>query len=404
MKNLRIGFIKTGIYIGKSFLNIIYSLIKLCHSKNKVIMMSRQSNNPNLDFILIEKEIIKRNKDVKIKMLCKKISKGFFAKIGYGFYILKCMYNLATARVCILDGYSIPVSILRHKKNLEIIQIWHAAGAIKKFGYQALNKEEGRAPEVARLMNMHKNYSHVMAPSFATAEFYKEAFGINDDKIFINGMPRLDYIQDKEIGNKKQEMFFEDYPEYKDKKTILYVPTFRVNSDNQESIKKLIDSVDSAKYNLLLRFHPLNNDGDEFERYLVDWKYNTSDLIRIADYIITDYSAVAFEACMLDKPLYFYVYDINEYRQTRGLNIDPLDEMNNCSSMHIKELIRAIENYEYDFEELKRFKQKYIGTSTSSNTEKLVDFIFNYLDLSKDIKDEKIKNNSNEYSKKELNI
>ena len=48
------------------------------------------------------------------------------------------MYYLATSKVCVLDGYCIPASILKHKKKLKIIQIWHASGAIKKFGYQIL--------------------------------------------------------------------------------------------------------------------------------------------------------------------------------------------------------------------------------------------------------------------------
>ena len=63
----------------------------------------------------------------------------------------------------------------------------------------------------------------------------------------------------------------------------------------------------------------------EFVNKVVDKKYNTFDLLRIADYIITDYSAVAFEASILNKPIYFYVYDIEDYKKTRGLNIDLLD-------------------------------------------------------------------------------
>lgn len=390
MKNIRTRIIRLGIYIGKVLLNIIYFFIKLCPSKNKIVMLSRQSNKINIDFSLIEDEIKKRNSNVKVKIFCRTIENSLKDKTSYCFYILKQIYHIATSKVCIIDGYSIPISILKHKKKLIIIQIWHASGAVKKFGYQSLNKKEGRGKEISKVMNMHKNYSFIMAPSKATAVFYKEAFGIDDDKkVFINGMPRLDYILDKTISNEKIEKFYDEYSEYKGKKTILYVPTFRKHTDNTENIEKLINSINHNKYNLIIKLHPLDESKRD-SKYKVDKKYNTFDLIKIADYIITDYSAVSFETSLLNKPLYFYVYDINKYKDARGLNINLLNEMRNCSSTNAKELIQSIENDNYDFEELNRFREKYIEKKDVNNTKRLVDFIFNYLD--KGVNDENSKN------------
>lgn len=403
MKKLRTQIIRIGIYIGKLFLNIIYFLMKMCPSKNKVVMLSRQSNKPSIDFELIEKEILKRTNNVEVKILCKVLKKDIKERINYCFYILKCMYHIATAKVCILDGYSIPISILKHKKDLEIIQIWHASGAIKKFGYQSLNKKEGRGTEVARIMNMHKNYNHVMAPSNATAKFYEGAFGISEDKIFINGLPRLDYLLDENAGKEKIREFYKEYSNFKEnpKKTILYVPTFRKDFDCTEVIRKIIQSIDFEKYNLIVKLHPLDK-SDGVSEYIVNKKYNTLDLLKISDYIITDYSAVAFEASILNKPLYFYVYDISEYKKARGLNVDLFEEMNNATSTNIKEIIKTIENDEYDYGELEKFKNKYMGNAYYNNTEKLVDFIFKCLD--KDAENEEDKNSTNEHSKEKLNI
>ena len=391
MKKIRTQIIRMGIYIGKYLLNTIYFFVKICPMKNKVVMLSRQSNIPNLDFELIEKEILKRNNKVKIEMLCKVVKKDVNERIKYCFYIFKCMYHIATAKVCILDGYSIPISILKHKKSLEIIQIWHASGAIKKFGYQSLDKKEGRGTEIAKIMNMHKNYTHVMAPSNSTAEFYQEAFKVEKDKIFINGLPRLDYILEKNLGNSKLEEFYRQYPKYKNKKkkTILYVPTFRKDNNSIENIKKLINAINKSKYNLIIKLHPLDK-SEETRQYTVNKKYGTYDLMKIADYIITDYSAVAFEASLLNKPLYFYVYDIDDYKKARGLNIDLFKEMNNCTSRNIKGIIKSIENNEYDYTELSNFRDKYMGKNYYNNTEKLVDFIFNF--LNKDVSNEKNKN------------
>ena len=400
MKKIRTQILRIGIYVGKKILNVIYFFMKICPVKNKVVMLSRQSNKPSIDFELIQNGILGRTTNVEIKILCKTLKKDIKERIKYCFYILKCMYHIATAKVCILDSYSIPISILKHKKQLEIIQIWHASGATKEFGHQSLNKKEGRSTEIAKIMNMHKNYSHVMAPSKITGNFYSEAFQINKDKIFINGLPRIDYLLDKELGKEKVKSFYKEYPKFKNKETILYVPTFRKDKDCSEVFRNLIDSINFEKYNLIIKLHPLDKT-EKMNEYVVSNKYNTFDLLKIADYIITDYSAVAFEASVLNKPLYFYVYDISEYIGTRGLNVDLIKEMNNCVSTNIKEIIKSIENNEYDYQELEKFKNKYMECETN-NTEKLVDFIFKYLD--KDANNEENKNDINESSKEKLNI
>lgn len=401
MKEIRTNIIRIGIYIGKGFLNILYFFVKMFPVRNKVLMLSRQSDESSVDFNYIKEEILKRTDNVEVTILCKILRKTAKERLKYCLYIIKCMYHIATSKVCILDGYSIPISILKHKKSLTIIQIWHASGAIKKFGYQSINKKEGRGVQIARIMKMHKNYNYVIAPSIATAEFYKEAFGIDKDKIVINGLPRLDYILGDEKSNEKTKKFYIDYPKYKKKETILYVPTFRKDVDDSSKINQLINSIDFSRYNLIIKLHPLDKTKSVL-KYTVSKKYNTYDLLRIANYIITDYSAVAFEAAILDKPLYFYVHDIEQYKKVRGLNIDLFKEMNNNTSKNIKEIIMSIENNTYDFEELNEFKLKYMGNDYYNNTSKLVDFVFKYLD--KDIKDEEIKENSNEHSKEKLTV
>ena len=64
--------------------------------------------------------------------------------------------------MCIIDGYCIPVSVLHHRKELRVVQVWHALGAIKKFGRQALSVPGGRDKELAERMGMHKHYDAVL--------------------------------------------------------------------------------------------------------------------------------------------------------------------------------------------------------------------------------------------------
>ena len=81
--------IKIGIFL----LNIIYSIFKLFKVKNKITFISRQSNTPNIDFILLSNEL---KSEYEIIMLCKTLDKGIFNKIKYIFHMFKQMYHIAT--------------------------------------------------------------------------------------------------------------------------------------------------------------------------------------------------------------------------------------------------------------------------------------------------------------------
>lgn len=371
--------LKIMLYIARTGMRFIYFFIKLFTKQktNKITMLSRQSNNINIDFRLLKEEL-EKNDNIEIKILCKMIPDSLPGKIKYCFYTLKNMYHIATSKVCIIDGYNIPISSLKHKEGLEVVQVWHAMGAIKKFGYQVLDKGEGSNSKVAEIMNMHANYTCVTCTSKATRIIYSEAFNTDLDKIQVLGMPRIDYLlgRNDEINYKGYEII-KEYPKLNGKINILYVPTFRKNA--KINLENLINNIDENKYNFIVRLHPLDKTEVD-EKYKIDSKYSTMDLLKIADYVITDYSAIAFEALVLDKPVYFYLYDIDKYNELRGLNMDLFKEMKNSTKTDFKDIINSIENNEYDFEELKQFKNRYVETSDNKNTERIVNYILNVIE------------------------
>lgn len=362
------------LYIARAMMNFIYFLIKLFPmQKNKILLMSRQSDQPNIDFKLIEEEIKSRNKQMKVVTLCKKIPREFFKKIGYCFYLIKCMYHIATAKICIVNGYVIPVSILQHKKKLIIMQIWHAMGAIKQFGLQVTDKREGNRSNIAKIMRMHQNYTNITCTSEVTKKIYAQAFQTEENKILTLGMPRVDYLLGKDgiIDEKIQEVY-KQYPKLKIKKNILYVPTFR--KGKRIELEPIINAFSKEKYNLIIRLHPLDETKVEDE-FLIDNQYQTMDLLKIADYVITDYSAIAFEAAVLKKKLFFYLYDIQEYQEERGLNISLKQEMPSVTYNNVAQIAETIEKQTYNEKEWKHFREKYIETCDTENTKRIVDYL-----------------------------
>lgn len=110
----------------KFLLNAIYIPLKFFKTKSKVVFISRQFDSPNLDFVLLGEKMKEKDPEVKSVFLCKKLRKGLISKISYIGFMLASMYHLATSKICIVDTYIMQVSLLKHKKKLRIIQIWHA--------------------------------------------------------------------------------------------------------------------------------------------------------------------------------------------------------------------------------------------------------------------------------------
>ena len=350
------------------FIRVIYAFMKMRKTENKIVWLSRQSNEKSEDMKMLSEKISKLSPETKqVFRLCRlKDESGL--SVSYIFFILRDMWEIASAKIAVTDTYSIAVSCLKHKEDLKVFQIWHALGAVKKFSLQSAGKAQGRDSGVAKAMCMHKNYDFVVAPSEKTAEFYCEAFGCSKDKIVIASLPRVDVILD---GSSRYEEFVKLNPQCDNKKIIVYLPTFR--DGDSEYIKNLHKAFENeSEYTLVVSPHPLTKSEDE---YGFNGTFSAYDLAKLSYGIITDYSAISLECSLLNKPLWFYIPDYEKYKEEQGLNIDIKEEMKSVSFVNENELLSAVRSGDYDFESLKAFSDKYIENTGIDNTEKLAEII-----------------------------
>ena len=361
-------------------LNIIYFFIKLLPTKNRIVMISRQSNTIPMDFKLLKDELSKK---YEVKCLCKKLegreNSGIKERIKYGFHMFSQMYYLATSRVCILDSYCPTVSILKHKKKLTIIQIWHSVGTMKRFGYTALDKEEGSRSDIAKIMKMHKNYNFVCASSKAYADHLASGFNISLDKVKVFTLPRIDLLKDKNYEKNIKNKIYKKYPELKNKKkNIIYAPTYRKEEvDFSKKLEELVKEFDYSKYNLIVKLHPLSTTKIDNKNVIFDRDFSTFDFLFVADGLISDYSCILYEAGVRNIPLYFYCYDIDNYLETRGLALD-YKKLPGYQEKSAKKLVKDLDK-KYDMDYLKKFINKYIESSDNC-TGKLVEKIVEYME------------------------
>lgn len=387
MKKIKQTILLILLFIFKWHLRIIYFFIKLfTFRKKRVFFISRQFDEIPMNYKILIGELEKDN--ISSVVICKKVPTGLNSMLrnekksinimseilkifDYYFNMYKQMHYIATSKVVITDGYNITVSLLNHKKGTKVIQLWHALAAIKKFGYQTIGYPDGLNPKVAKMLCMHKNYDYVISGSKAMNKYFAEAFNIDIKKVLDIGTPTIDFLLKPNDDIVKK--IYKEYPRLKKKINILYAPTFR--SDGSNNADELISNIDSDKYNLIISLHPKDIAKKDDKVICIDRKkYSTLDFIRVSDYVITDYSAVAIESCVLNKKVIFYVYDYDEYNKENGININLFKELPSTYK-DIKDLMNMLDNKKYNEQEFQKFRKKYVANINGGSTKKLIDLI-----------------------------
>lgn len=387
MKKIKYNILLILLFIFKWHLRIIYFFIKLfTFRKKRVFFISRQFDEIPMNYKILIDELEKDN--ISSVVICKKVPTGLNSMLrnekksinimseilkifDYYFNMYKQMHYIATSKVVITDGYNITVSLLNHKKGTKVIQLWHALAAIKKFGYQTIGYPDGLNPKVAKMLCMHKNYDYVISGSKAMNKYFAEAFNIDIKKVLDIGTPTIDFLLKPNDDIVKK--IYKEYPRLKKKINILYAPTFR--SDGSNNADELISNIDSDKYNLIISLHPKDIAKKDDKVICIDRKkYSTLDFIRVSDYVITDYSAVAIESCVLNKKVIFYVYDYDEYNKENGININLFKELPSTYK-DIKDLMNMLDNKKYNEQAFQKFRKKYVANINGGSTKKLIDLI-----------------------------
>jgi CDP-ribitol ribitolphosphotransferase len=335
----------------------VFTILRQSPTRSRIAFLSRQGDEPSLDFKLLAAALHTHLPDWEIAESCYRDSGSTLKRIKG---TLRQLRLVATARLCIVDGYTPAVSIPRLSEDTVVIQLWHALGAFKRFGWQAVGTSRGRTQAQARGLCMHRNYTAIMAGGDGARLAFAQAFSCPEDKVIALGLPRMDYLLDKRLSGGRRDVsatVVAQHPQLVGGRTnILFAPTFRRDTsraDVERYVWDLASHLPAKTSNLILSFHPLSNhrgevaartgsSGDQSADQGGGLPVSQSeafpsnspvpifhiphtrgiDLLEIADYVITDYSAIAFEAALLRRKVLFYVPDIADYRRSPGLNID----------------------------------------------------------------------------------
>ncbi|HHD0202094.1 TPA: CDP-glycerol glycerophosphotransferase family protein [Campylobacter jejuni] len=331
-----------------------------------------------------------------VKNKFKKMKNVICVKRGSDLYLK----YLASAKY-LINNSTFPEYFIRKMEQL-YLNTWHG------IPWKMLGKDiKGSFMEYKNVQRNFLHTTHLIAPSKHTMDVMiksHEIEFISSSKKYLSGYPRVDISLNQTKSEKEELRSTLGIP--LDKKVILYAPTFRgsfYNSENisNEKINELYNKVKDNfdEYCLIYRGHySVNNNNNILDKNIIipPVYIDTNELLGIVDVLITDYSSVLFDFMSLNRPIIFFLYDYDNYKNNRGLYFD-ISEISQEYCVATDDIINALKNINYSkilylYDQIKDY---YIIKEKGQATRLVVDFFF------KDI----IKNNlSVDYANTKKNI
>lgn len=292
----------------------------------------------------------------------------------------KARYHLLTSKVIVTDDYVRYMRWMKLRKSQQLIQIWHACGAFKKFALDAPSKLSP-AEEKAT----HAQYTAVAVTSESCRKYYAGAFGVDEKICLPLGLPRTDSVINQ--ADSLRESVYSRHPEFIGKKLYLYCPTFREDNGNQIDYnpqidwQKLSESLNDDEI-FVIRRHPIMKysltDG-EYQNIVDLSSESTLELTAASSAIITDYSSVIYDACLLDVPCVFYCPDYKNYERGFYLRFpEDLPGEMVTDAEHLLDTIRKA-TASPDKEKAAKFKADQLSACDGKSAERIVKLIKEYL-------------------------
>lgn len=342
-----------------------------CKDK-QILIASNTKSQLHGNLLYIYEELQKYDYDIKILTMNKC---NFIKKIKYEF---KVLFNSATSKYILIDDFFPLMYVLNIRKGTKFIQVWHALGAFKRVGYSRQDIDNKNSLT-------HKNYTDTIVSSENIVDNYAEAFGIDRNKVHPLGIPRTDMFFNEDKKEEIKEQIYIKYPNLKEKRIILFAPTFRGSGRKSAHYPEEYIDLDKIYDNLekddifVLKLHPfIKNQIQIREEYrdkiidLTDYK-DINELLLITDLLITDYSSVIFEYSFMENPIIFYVPDLDEYGSSRSFYYDYEQYIYGSIAKTKEELLEQIKNPKVDKIKIKQFNDKFLNRCDGNSTKRFIE-------------------------------
>ena len=332
-------------------------------SKKIILFQSSNGRNYSGNPRYIYEEMVRQGLDKEYTMVwllfdttieipgrCKKIRNNY---IPYFWYLMR-------AGVWVFDSRQ-PM-YMRKKDSCMYIQTWHGT-PLKKLALDMDKMDMGGSQNIEGYHNKFRRatslWDYLISQNPFSTEIFKSCFAFEDKPILEIGYPRNDILINDDNPEAIQKMR-QKLGLPLDKKIILYAPTWRDNEFHSKGKYKFASKLDFDKarealgdeYVFIVKYHYLVSESIDWSPYkgvvyTFDETKDIAWLYLVSDLLITDYSSVMFDYSILRRPMFFFAYDLEDYKDNlRGFYFDFVDEVPGPISRDTDQLIEDILTYD----------------------------------------------------------
>lgn len=368
------------------FFRLLFSIFKLFPQKEKTVCVA--SFGDNIHYSTRSLRSLSGQEIIYLKD--RSCSYPFDSSIGtiIPFTILRpiayirSIYHLATATTILADNYVGFFAATRFKQDTLCIQLWHAVGSLKQFGLMDPSNGNRSNRAMKRFKRVYNTFDYTIIGSEKMGTIFKENFGVSNDRLRRTGIPRTDLFYNNLAMDQIRESMYERFPHIQDKKVILYTPTFRKDGSQADAldIEALYEAL-GDEYVVLMKQHPsikkpMTSAYKDFVYDVSDY-YDVNHLLLITDILITDYSSIPFEFALLQKPMFFFAYDLKDYRKQQGVSQAYDEQLPGPIVYTTNEIINVIQKKEYSMDQIASFAKTWNTYSNGNSSSQIAKLIHN---------------------------
>src|SRR3954451_467577 len=207
------------------------------------------------NLLFLDRAIREGRPGVRVVHLLEPYSYGLSGKVRYLLRLVRGMYYLRTSGLVVVDNAWLPVHVAPHRSGTTVVQVWHAAGALKRFGADVAGGL--REPENTFL---HRYYDFAIAPGTKAVAPWSRALRTPADRVLALGTPRTDLFFDEAAMAAARAAIRGAHRALDGRTVVLYAPTFR----GRGRAKRGPDTLDAralrallpVTYAIVLKTHP----------------------------------------------------------------------------------------------------------------------------------------------------
>lgn len=334
------------------------------HARRIVLATAR---TPVLDgnLAFLHRAILDANPRADITLLLEPYSYGLWGKIAYLARLIRGTYYLWTSGLVIVDNAYLPVHVGPHRPATTVVQVWHAAGALKRFGL------DGPVTDLpAERSFIHRHYDYVVVAGEASRAPYSSALRTPIERVLPLGSPRTDFFFDTDAMAAARERLLAAYPQLRNRTVVLYAPTFRGRGEarraapgfNAARLRMLLP----PEFAIVLKTHPnLDPRATATRAYdaVLPPSSEVNEAFTISDILVTDYSSSIFEWALLRRPLVLMVPDLSSYERDPGMYLDYRTEMVGTMVEETDDVARVILAHDFDLSGYDAFVERHLAGS-----------------------------------------